>query len=346
MPQDSFLETTLRNGEKCSICRKVYGLEGRIPILLTCNHYFCLDCITKWSAERRTCPLDGYLLYWVPGHDIRAIWHRFSMATTQQHVVFVQTLWAFSFCADQLRPDGFDITQPSLVVDASLKTHLKVLIWQVLRITSEHIVDPDVTTMLFQHFEHDEVTYVPLLRLFKIMMDVLQAGSRLLPDHMDFNTACLWWKANACLPDNIIFKWDTIERSLKMSTEDEKVIMRWFTVVLAENVLNHPNLWSGDLTSSNRARVVEWGLRFLGFEYSESLVQQVASVAQRLKYQDEANSTNATTFVSQLSARRLVDLWSPDLSREPDRQKRKRNRDHDYRHSVIKGVKSWFSHIF
>ncbi|RWS02212.1 E3 ubiquitin-protein ligase NRDP1-like protein, partial [Dinothrombium tinctorium] len=38
----------------CPIC---YGIF-REPVITTCNHLFCKNCINVWSMESKTCPVD------------------------------------------------------------------------------------------------------------------------------------------------------------------------------------------------------------------------------------------------------------------------------------------------
>lgn len=45
------------NSEKCSICLMKF-LNQEVGIPQNCEHIFCLDCITEWSRNMNTCPVD------------------------------------------------------------------------------------------------------------------------------------------------------------------------------------------------------------------------------------------------------------------------------------------------
>lgn len=45
------------NSDKCSICLLRFK-EQEVGTPETCEHIFCLDCITEWSKNVNTCPVD------------------------------------------------------------------------------------------------------------------------------------------------------------------------------------------------------------------------------------------------------------------------------------------------
>lgn len=45
------------NSEKCSICLMRFT-DQEVGTPQTCEHIFCLDCITEWSKSVNTCPVD------------------------------------------------------------------------------------------------------------------------------------------------------------------------------------------------------------------------------------------------------------------------------------------------
>lgn len=45
------------NSDKCSICLLRFK-EQEIGTPENCEHMFCLDCITEWSKNVNTCPVD------------------------------------------------------------------------------------------------------------------------------------------------------------------------------------------------------------------------------------------------------------------------------------------------
>lgn len=47
------MEQVVAAGDLCAICQE----KLHIPILLSCNHIFCEDCVSEWFERERTCPL-------------------------------------------------------------------------------------------------------------------------------------------------------------------------------------------------------------------------------------------------------------------------------------------------
>lgn len=45
------------NSDKCSICLLRFK-DQQVGTPETCEHIFCLDCITEWSKNVNTCPVD------------------------------------------------------------------------------------------------------------------------------------------------------------------------------------------------------------------------------------------------------------------------------------------------
>lgn len=45
------------NSDKCSICLMRFT-DQQVGTPQTCEHIFCLDCITEWSRNVNTCPVD------------------------------------------------------------------------------------------------------------------------------------------------------------------------------------------------------------------------------------------------------------------------------------------------
>lgn len=45
------------NSEKCSICLMRFT-DQEVGTPQSCEHIFCLDCITEWSKNVNTCPVD------------------------------------------------------------------------------------------------------------------------------------------------------------------------------------------------------------------------------------------------------------------------------------------------
>jgi len=44
------------NTFQCDICNEEHNSEN-VATLSGCTHYFCFDCIERWTSQRRTCPL-------------------------------------------------------------------------------------------------------------------------------------------------------------------------------------------------------------------------------------------------------------------------------------------------
>lgn len=40
-------------GDLCAICQE----KMHAPVLLSCKHIFCEDCVSEWFERERTCPL-------------------------------------------------------------------------------------------------------------------------------------------------------------------------------------------------------------------------------------------------------------------------------------------------
>ncbi|NXI58420.1 PHRF1 protein, partial [Chloroceryle aenea] len=72
------------DGEKCPICLNIFS-DQALGTPENCSHYFCLDCITEWSKNANSCPVDriffkyisirthfgGKILKKIPAENIR-----------------------------------------------------------------------------------------------------------------------------------------------------------------------------------------------------------------------------------------------------------------------------------
>lgn len=57
-PNDGFAsDSSEGNSDKCSICLLRFTNQ-EIGVPQSCEHDFCLDCITEWSKNVNTCPVD------------------------------------------------------------------------------------------------------------------------------------------------------------------------------------------------------------------------------------------------------------------------------------------------
>ena len=60
-PEDDLPLITLNFISNCQCCKNKFDKEKRIPYLLKCGHFFCIDCIKQYFTSQNgvVCPLDG-----------------------------------------------------------------------------------------------------------------------------------------------------------------------------------------------------------------------------------------------------------------------------------------------